>query len=341
MRRTFTFGTHSSTVAVLSGDELYDDLESSAFCVADANTERYLPAGHPRHVLPAGETSKSWPQLEQLLHGMLEADLTRTGRLVAVGGGVVCDIGALAASLYMRGCELVLVPTSLLAMVDAAVGGKTGIDFGGYKNMVGTFYPASQVRICTETLATLSEREYRSGLAEVIKTAMLGDEELLDTLERDHELIAAREAGLLEKVVWACVGVKGAIVEADLTERGIRAHLNLGHTFAHALESVLGLGAWTHGEAVAWGLARAMELGVRLGTTGADYAARVVRLLERYAYTIDPLPELTGRIVEAMRRDKKRRGDELVFILQEDVGRTVIAPVETRLVESVLKGDAR
>ncbi|MFW5789568.1 MAG: 3-dehydroquinate synthase family protein, partial [Spirochaetota bacterium] len=217
MRRTFTFGTRSCTVAVFSRADLYEGLDGSAFCVADTNTERYLPSGSARHVLPAGETSKSWAQLELLLRGMLDADLTRAGRVVAVGGGVVCDIGALAASLYMRGCTLVLVPTSLLAMVDAAVGGKTGIDFGGYKNMVGSFYPASEVRICIDTLATLSEREYRSGLAEVIKTAMLGDGALLDTLERNHERVVARDPELLEGVVWACVEVKGGIVEADLT----------------------------------------------------------------------------------------------------------------------------
>lgn len=341
MRRTFTFGTRSCTVAVLSRADLYEGLDESAFCVADTNTERYLPPGPARHVLPAGETSKSWAQLELLLRGMLEADLTRAGQAVAVGGGVVCDIGALAASLYMRGCTLLLVPTSLLAMVDAAVGGKTGIDFGGYKNMVGTFYPASEVRICIDTLATLSEREYRSGLAEVIKTAMLGDEALLDRLERDRALIDARDPDLLAEVVWACVEVKGEFVEADLTEGGVRAFLNLGHTFAHALESVAGLGTWTHGEAVAWGLARAMELGERRGTTDPAYAARVLALLERYGYAIDPVPELTDRVVEAMRRDKKRRGDTIRFILQEDIGRTVITPVETRLVESVLRGGKR
>ena len=341
MRRTFHFGTYSSTVAVLAQADLDDGLDDSAFFVADTNTERYLPSAGARRVLPAGETSKSWTQLELLLRAMLEADLTRTGRVAAVGGGVVCDIAALAASLYMRGCTLVLVPTSLLAMVDAAVGGKTGIDFGGYKNMVGTFYPASEVRICTDTLATLSEREYRSGLAEVIKTAMLGDEDLLDTLDRNRELIAARDPDLLAEVVWACVEVKGGIVEADLTERGVRAFLNLGHTFAHALESVVGLGTWTHGEAVAWGLARAMELGERRGTTDPAYAARVLTLLDRYGYAIDPMPELTDRIVEAMRRDKKRRGDEIRFILQERAGRTLITAVETGLVESVLRSGAR
>lgn len=341
MRRTFTFGTYRSTVAVLARADLYDALDDSAFFVADTNTERYLPQTGARHVLPAGETSKSWSELELLLGAMLEADLTRTGRVVAVGGGVVCDITALAASLYMRGCTLVLVPTSLLAMVDAAVGGKTGIDFGGYKNMVGTFYPASEVRICTDTLATLSEREYRSGLAEVIKTAMLGDEDLLDTLEKKQELVTARDPELLAEVVWACVEVKGGIVEADLTERGIRAHLNLGHTFAHALESVAGFGTWTHGEAVAWGLARAMELGERRGTTDPGYAARVLTLLDRYGYAIDPVPELTDRIVGAMRRDKKRRGDEIRFILQERAGQTLITAVETGLVESVLRGGER
>lgn len=338
MRRTFSFGSTTCTVSVVARTQLHADLESSAFCVADTNSSRYLPETGTHYTFASGEAAKSWGELERIVVRMLEADLTRSSRVVGVGGGVVCDISALAASLYMRGCALTLVPTTLLAMVDAAIGGKTGINFGGYKNMIGTFYPADEVRICTETLTTLPEGEYRSGLAEVIKSAMLDDTELFSLLETRRDEILARDADLLDTIVAACVEVKGGIVEADLRESGFRAHLNLGHTFAHALESVQGLGIWSHGEAVAWGLARAMDLGVLAGVTDKAYASRVIELLLGYGYRLDPIPEATAAIVNAMRRDKKRVGDEIRFVLQRTLGETYVGPVDTATVEAVLNG---
>lgn len=340
MRRTFSFGDRTCTVTVCDEESLYDGLPRAAFFVADRSTERYLPGFGSTRTLRSGEIAKSWGELELLLGAMLAADLSRDSVVVGVGGGVICDISALAASLYMRGCELVLVPTTLLAMVDAALGGKTGVNFGGYKNMIGTFYPAGEVRLAPHVLATLPEREYRSGIAEVIKTALLGDVELLETMERDPNRLLSRDAELLAEVVWRCVAVKGAIVEDDLRESGVRAHLNLGHTFAHALESVQGLGSWSHGEAVAWGLARAMELGLAAGLTDGTYARRVRALLERFDYRLDPIPEATTALLDAMRKDKKRRGSEIRFVLQHDLGRTLVTTVDARLVEAVLRGAA-
>lgn len=340
MVRSFRFGGYETAVTMTSRDRLWEELDDRSFRVADANTAAYLPQDRRFHEVPAGEQAKSWRELERLLAGLLDADLTRDASVVGVGGGVVCDLTALAANLYLRGCRLVLVPTTLLAMVDASLGGKTGINFGGFKNIVGTFYPASEIRICPETLATLPEREYRSGLAEVIKTAMLGDESLLETLEREPDRVAARDSALLERAVWSCLEIKGAIVEADLTESGVRAHLNLGHTFAHALESVEGLGAWSHGEAVAWGLARAMELGRAAGITEEAYARRVRELLVRYGYRVGPLPEAAPQIRAAMQKDKKRRGNRLRFVLQKELGSTLVTEVESKLVDRVLGGES-
>jgi 3-dehydroquinate synthase len=340
MRRSFTFGGSTCTVSVVSRADLYRDVDPNAFCIADANTSRYLPDFGIHHTLPAGEAAKSWSELERILGRMLDAELTRGSLVVGTGGGVVSDIAALAASLYMRGCRLTLVPTTLLAMVDAAVGGKTGVNFGGYKNMVGTFYPADHVLIAPQTLETLSEREYRSGLAEVIKTAMLGDDGLLAMLEDEQESVLGRDPELLSEIVWTCVGVKGEIVEADLTESGVRAHLNLGHTFAHALESVQGLGLWSHGEAVAWGLARALELGAVAGMTDPAWVERVMAILSRYGYRTEPIPEATGEIIGAMRRDKKRLGREIRFVLQKGPGETIVSGIDTSLVEAVLNGTA-
>ena len=337
-RHTFSFGRHESIVSVVSRDQLFDGIAPARFFVADTNTSRFLPGDEPRLVLAAGETSKSWNELESILTTMLSADLTRDGSVVAVGGGVTCDIAGLAASVYMRGCNLVLVPTTLLAMVDAAIGGKTSVNFSGYKNMVGTFYPAGEVRLCADLLHTLPQREYLSGLAEVIKTAMLGDPELFDLLERETARVERRDEDLLSDVVWRCVTVKGATVQTDLTETGIRAHLNLGHTFAHALESEKGLGSWSHGEAVAWGLARAMEVGVAAGLTESEYARRVLSLLGAFGYRTGLLPETSEAMLIAMRKDKKRRDGTNRFVLQESLGRTVVTEVDEDLVRSVLEG---
>jgi len=340
MRRTFAFGSHPCTVSVVPHSELHSGVDDRAFCIADRDTSRYLPEHGTHFVLPSGEASKSWPELEKILGTMLDSDLTRTSTVVGVGGGVVTDITSFAASVYMRGCGLILMPTTLLAMVDAAVGGKTGINFGGYKNMIGTFYPADEVRISTATLATLSEREYLSGLAEVIKTALLGDRRLLELLENEQPRVLGREDDLLAEIVWACTTVKGEIVESDLTESGIRAYLNLGHTFGHALETVQGLGAWSHGEAVAWGMARAMELGVLVGITDRVYASRVRELLERYGYRVNPIPEAAGAIRDAMQKDKKRRGAEVRFVLQRDLCDTLVTGVDPEALTVVLSGKA-
>ena len=305
--------------------------------VFDENTARLFAGGEKAlAVIPAGERAKSWSSVELILERALALGLTRSSAVVGVGGGVVCDVAAFSASVYMRGCRLVLVPTTLLAMVDAAIGGKTGIDFGGFKNMVGTFWPAAEVHICVETLSSLPDREYRSGLAEVIKTAALGDDGLFLTLERERERILARDRALLADAVRRCAAVKVKIVQEDLTERGPRAWLNLGHTFAHALESITAMSEHTHGEAVAWGIARAMEMGARLGITKAEWAARLTSLLEAYGFRTRIEGVEARALLEAMGRDKKKRGGGLRFVLQEDLGRTRVEEVDASEVSAVI-----
>ncbi len=208
--------------------------------ICDTNTEnlaqRFIDreAGVSLAVLAAGESAKGWPSVEEILSEAVKAGLGRDGIFVGIGGGVITDIAAFAASVYMRGVDLVLVPTTLLAMADAALGGKTGFDLFGIKNLVGTFRPADRVIMSTEVLASLPRREWLSGLAEVLKTAIIGDGELLEMLEENREAIAsgpAACAAFLPELVSRCVAVKGRIVEADPTETGSeRAKLNLGHT---------------------------------------------------------------------------------------------------------------
>jgi 3-dehydroquinate synthase len=221
-------------------------------------------------------------------------------------------------------------------MVDAAVGGKTGINFQGYKNIIGSFYPASTVYVFTETLATLSEREYFSGMAEVIKTALLDDRTLYAMLESEKLAIERRDPDLLREVIGRCIAVKGRYVEKDPREEGVRAHLNLGHTFAHALEAVAGLARWTHGEAVAWGMARAMDLGCRLGVTEPGYAERVKALLASYGFKLDKVGLDPGAVTAAMRKDKKRQQAALRFVLQRDLCETFVEEVEEGAARAVI-----
>ena len=300
--------------------------------ICDSNTAALLPAGVPRLTTPPGEAAKDMTVLTRLLETFVEQELTRDSRIVALGGGAVTDLVAFAASIYLRGISVTLVPTSLLAMVDAAVGGKTGIDFSGYKNMVGTFAPAEQVIVCPALLETLPEWEYRSGLAEVLKAALLDDPALLELLETESGEVLQRREEVLAEVVRRSVAVKLRVVAEDLTERGRRAILNLGHTFGHALESCLGLGSVTHGEAVAWGIVRAGYLAEQLGMSDSAWNQRTRRLIDLYGFDGQ---ELGGSVEEqtlftAMQQDKKRRRDGLRFVIQTGpfTTETPVAPRE-------------
>ncbi len=313
--------------------------------VCDENTRPLLDSyiepdaqGISPLVLPAGERHKNKDSLERILHACVNAALGRDDTVAAFGGGVVCDIAAFAASVYMRGIGLILVPTTLLAMVDASLGGKTGINFRGYKNLAGSFYPASEVIICADVLGSLPEREYRSGLAEVIKSALLGDEELLTLLEQRREEVLDRDgpSSVTGELISRSILVKADYVSRDLKESGVRAFLNLGHTFAHALETTAGLGSWSHGEAVAWGIAKAMEAGRSAGFTDPLYADRVLKLLDAYGYRTGPCGEDGKVLMEAMKQDKKKREGELRFVLQKRCCETFLSALPEELVGRIL-----
>lgn len=331
--RTFHFGSFTTKTAFYAKNEV---LEGSLF-VLDKNTEPLFPGVNSGNtvILEPGEPSKNWQSVDSILTRAVEIGLGRDSVICGAGGGVLCDMTAFASSIYMRGCKVILVPTTLLAMVDASLGGKTGIDFGGFKNMAGTFYPASEVRYCPELLESLPTREFLSGLGEVIKTAMLGDRELFAILAGEREKIMKREPGIMRDIIGRCIFVKGRVVEEDLTERGNRATLNLGHTFAHALESVSGFSGWSHGEAVTWGLLLAMETGVELGITDNYYALEVRKILEEYGFRLYAEFD-TESLILAMSQDKKKKAGIVNFILQENLGKTIIRPVDKDVIRKVL-----
>ncbi len=339
----YRFGDYTSEVLICGTvDPAVFSSDSGALVVFDKNTAEVpiFEYMEPRLVLAPGEDSKSWSGARRILQRALDGGLGRDGLIVGVGGGVICDLAAFSASLFMRGCRLMLVPTSLLAMVDAAIGGKTAINLGGFKNMAGTFYPAQQIWITVSVLRHLPVREFLSGLGEVIKTALLGDRELLDILLKKQTKVFGRDPEVMEEIVRRCVAVKAGIVEGDPREAGNRAVLNLGHTFGHALEAETGYKLCSHGEAVAWGLMQAARLSQTLGLADPGYTATVRGLLENYGFEMS-FTRKPESIVKAMQADKKKRRGKLRLVLQRGIGDTVVREVDPHLIVQTLQQSAR
>ena len=305
--------------------------------VFDVNSAR-LFTSLPQNsvILPSGEKFKSWASIEKILCAALDAHLGRDSLFIAFGGGVVCDMTAFAASIYMRGCGLVLVPTTLLCMVDASIGGKSAIDFHGGKNLVGTFYPARDVLISPSCLRTLPESEYMSGLGEVLKHAFLAsDRQLYDFLVDNRKAVLARDRETLTTMLHLSLKVKASYIERDPEEKkGIRQALNLGHTFAHALESLEDFRV-RHGIAVAWGLSRAAHCSLDAGVCDSSLVEAVDSLLRLYGYDIDRRVE-RGRWLDfqsAVAKDKKNISGKVRFVLLEDWGRPVLKDLPSALVQ--------
>jgi len=306
------------------------ELSGGAGClvIADSNTAglvgAYLAAALRAriHVVPAGERSKSFAELERAVEAALDAGLDRRGVIVAVGGGVVGDLAGVVAATYMRGVRLVHVPTTLLAMVDSAIGGKAAIDVPRAKNLVGAFKPPAVVFVDPDLLRTLPEREYRSGLAEVAKYSMISDEHLFDTLLAEAERVLHRELDLLTTVIERCCAIKAGVVTRDEHEAGERAILNYGHTVGHALEAATGYGPLTHGEAVAVGMTAAAEIGAAAGVTPAVVVERQGALLDAlHLPRTAPGVATAGDVLALLAHDKKAAAGQPRWVLIEAVGR--------------------
>lgn len=275
-------------------------------------------------VLPDGEQHKNWQTLNLIFDALLQNRCERATTLIALGGGVVGDLAGFAAATYQRGTPFIQVPTTLLAQVDSSVGGKTGINHPLGKNMIGAFWQPRLVLADTDILRTLPERELSAGLAEVIKYGLIRDEPFFEWLEANMEGLRAREAEVLAHAIERSCANKAEVVAADETESGLRALLNLGHTFGHAIEAGLGYGEWLHGEAVAAGTVMAMELSRRMGGLGKAEIARAVALFERAGLPTRG-PDLgADRYLELMTLDKKVAAGKLRLILLEGIGRGVI-----------------
>lgn len=282
--------------------------------------------------LPAGELHKTLGTVESIWRRASALGADRSSLFVGLGGGVVTDITGFAAAGWMRGVRWVAIPTTLLAMVDASVGGKTAVDLGQAKNCVGAFWQPSQV-FCDVALSLTEPERGNSALSEVVKTALIGDAPLLDYLEQHAERVCSREPEAIDEIVRRCVRVKARVVGEDAREVGFRAALNLGHTFGHALEAVAGFDRLSHGEAISLGLVAALRVGERLGVTPPELTRRVTQLLERLRLPTDLSQEPLEPAAALIGLDKKRRGSGVKFVLARDAGAIEFRTLELRELE--------
>jgi len=267
-----------------------------------------------------GEQAKSWATLDHVIDELLAARLGRDSVIVALGGGVVGDLAGFAAAVYQRGIPFIQVPTTLLAQVDSSVGGKTAINHVRGKNMVGAFHQPRAVIADVGVLDTLPDRELRSGLAEVIKHGFVLDPQFVGWLEANIAKLLARDRAAMSHAVRRSCELKAQVVAADEREIGVRAILNFGHTFGHAIEAGMGYGEWLHGEAVAVGMVMAAELSTRAGLLSKEDASRVKALIARAGLPVQGPVLAIERYLELMQVDKKAAGGKMRFILLDRVG---------------------
>ena len=289
-------------------------------------------------ILPDGEAHKTLESVARVFDALAAMKASRDATILALGGGVIGDLAGFAAACWMRGIAFVQVPTTLLAMVDSSVGGKTGVDLPAGKNLVGAFHQPRAVIVDTDTLATLPPRELAAGFAEVVKYGALGDAAFFAWLEQHAEALRARDAAALAQAIAHCCAQKAGIVARDETEQGERALLNLGHTFGHALETATGYGALLHGEGVAIGMGLAARLSANLGLSSTADTQRLEALLQRFGLpTRMPSGLDSDQLIELMRLDKKNLSGRLRLILWRGIGRAEIVPdVDAAAIHAVL-----
>jgi 3-dehydroquinate synthase len=272
-------------------------------------------------ILPEGEAHKNLSTLNTIFTQLIEHQHHRDTTLLALGGGVIGDLTGFAAACYMRGINYIQLPTTLLAQVDAAIGGKTAINHVRAKNLIGAFYQPRCVIIDTVTLNTLPEREFKAGLAEVVKYGLMADPIFFNWLETNISKILARDSATLTYMIKTCCQIKATIVAQDETDQGVRLLLNLGHTFAHAIESGLGYGYYLHGEAVAIGLCLAAEVSQQLADFPVKDTLRIKQLLTKFSLPIElPRSLSIKQLLSLMTNDKKAKHAHLTLILLRNIG---------------------
>lgn len=322
--------------------------------VTDSNVRKACGAKFPKEIevmeIGVGEESKTLETVAGLYEKLLECGLDRSSSVIGIGGGIVCDIAGFVATTYMRGMKCGFVPTTLLSQVDASIGGKNGVNLKGYKNMIGTFRQPEFVLCDFELLKTLPERELRCGFAEIVKHGAIGDAALFDYLEENHKSALSLKKTAIEKVVHDSLAVKSRIVERDETEHGERMKLNFGHTIGHGIEKAAAferlepqfkqiekVAGLPHGEAVSIGMVAEARLSVAKGMLSEKDATRLAALLENIGLPIKPNARCDrATIIDAIRKDKKKRNDRLNVVLLDGIGKAKVAEISEADLEVVL-----
>jgi len=288
-------------------------------------------------MIPDGEEYKTMEHALRLIDLAVEHHFDRSSLIITLGGGVIGDLGGFVAAIYQRGIDFVQVPTTLLAMVDSSVGGKVAVNHPRAKNMIGAFHQPRLVLIDTPTLKTLSSRDYRSGLAETVKYGIIADRDFFSFLQENAELINRRDETVLQHAIRRSCEIKAAIVEDDERESGVRAILNLGHTFGHAIETCCGYGTYRHGEAVAMGIVLAARLAHRLNLLDTAEKERILALMDALGLNL-PIPNLPPqKWLNVMSQDKKVRHGRLRLVLPTAIGQVVIRDdIDPALIEEFL-----
>jgi len=303
--------------------------------ITDVNVKRFYQNNFPPHpviTIQTGEKIKNLDTVRNIYGKLVELGVDRSTFIVGIGGGIVCDITGFVASTFLRGVKFGFVSTTLLSQVDASVGGKNGVNFKGYKNMIGVFNQPEFVICDLNLLSTLPEKEVLCGLAEIVKHAAIGDADLFQYLEENYQNALVLDAAVIERLVYDSVVIKSAIVNKDEKEKGERRKLNFGHTFGHAIEKTTGV---RHGEAVSAGMVMASELSVKKGHLQAKDAQRIKNLLRDLKLPIS-LQADRKTVFDALRKDKKRQGDRINFVLLEDIGKPFVDKISIKELEDVL-----
>lgn len=289
-------------------------------------------------ILPDGESYKTLDSISGIIDALVDARMNRDAAVVALGGGVVGDMAGFAAAAYQRGIDYVQIPTTLLAQVDSSVGGKTGVNHPKAKNMIGAFHQPRCVIADTATLTTLAEREFKAGLAEVVKYGLIYDAGFFAWLEANADALAARDDHAVMRAIKRSCEIKAEVVGVDEREQGLRAILNLGHTFGHAIETATGYGTWLHGEAVAAGMAMAADLSERLGWLPAADRTRALSLLTRLGLPVQPPRIGADRALQLMGMDKKVLEGKLRLVLLRRLGQAdVVGDYSKAALEATLR----
>jgi 3-dehydroquinate synthase len=337
--KTFTIRGTNSDSTILIGERIQNLKKyisaGKIVVITDINVHRLYQKYFPSHnviAIGTGEKIKNLDTVKNIYDKLMALEVERSSFIVGIGGGIVCDITGFVASTYLRGVRFGFVSTTLLAQVDASVGGKNGVNFGGYKNIIGVFNQPEFVVCDLDLLGTLPDKEILCGLAEIVKHAVIGDADLFAYLEENYKNAFCLDPHVIERLVYDSIKIKSTIVNRDEKEKGERRKLNFGHTIGHAIEKTIGL---SHGEAISAGMVAAAAIAVNRKLLSSEDATRIKQLLKNLRLP-NKIPTAKERLFEALKKDKKREGDAIHFVLPNGIGNAIVKHIAIKEIENML-----